>query len=331
MIYIYFTSMIVSFAVLFKSASFFVGGASSIAKILNIPKMIIGIVLVGLATTAPEFCVSVWAAFLGHPEIALGNAVGSVICDDGIALALAAILTPAVILVNCRILKAVGIFLVSIDVLAYYLARNGIFGRIEGFLLIIILCIYYIFILKNRNYIFDKNSQNNNESSGGNKDKFPHLVKAQLKQPALLFLAGLSGVIVTSYIIVWAAKNIALYFSISETAIGLTIIAIGTSLPEISTCITAALRREGEIAVGNILGADILNILWIIGVASIVRPIKVELNVINFSFPYMILIVITMLVSMRIGCRLGKMKGFILLGLYILYLFLTICLFGGVN
>jgi cation:H+ antiporter len=108
----------------------------------------------------------------------------------------------------------------------------------------------------------------------------------------------------------------------------LTIIAIGTSLPEISICVTAALKGEGEIAVGNIIGADILNVLWIIGVSSIVNPIKVELNIINFAFPFMILIVITMLVAMRIGCRIGKMKGFILFGLYILYLFLTLKFFA---
>jgi len=91
--------------------------------------------------------------------------------------------------------------------------------------------------------------------------------------------------------------------------------------------VTAALKGEAEIAVGDIIGADILNILWIIGVASIVQPIKVDLEVINFTFPYMILIVAVMLASMRIGCRLGKIKGIILFGLYILYFFLTLHLF----
>ena len=108
MIYLYFFLLIISFAVLFKCADFFVDGASNIAVCLNIPKMVIGIVLVGLATTAPEFAVSVQAAFLGHPEIALGNAIGSVICDDGVALALAALIAPVAILVNCKMLKIAG-------------------------------------------------------------------------------------------------------------------------------------------------------------------------------------------------------------------------------
>ncbi|MFQ6110208.1 MAG: sodium:calcium antiporter, partial [Candidatus Aminicenantales bacterium] len=148
-----------------------------------------------------------------------------------------------------------------------------------------------------------------------------------LRKTLFLFLAGIIGVVIASRAAIWSSVNIARYFSISETVIGLTIIAIGTSLPEISTCITAALRGEGEIAVGDIIGADILNILWIIGVSSIVKPITVDLEVINFSFPYMILIVTVMLVSMRIGCRLNRVKGIVLFALYILYFYLTLRLF----
>ncbi len=326
MIYIYFAVLIVSFAILFKSAGFFVKGASSVAKVLNISKMVVGIVLVGMATTAPEFGASVIAAILGHPEIALGNAIGSVICDDGVALALAAIVAPTAILINYRILKTAGLFLISIDILAYVLARNGTIGRMEGILFLIILCLYFIFMLRKKRY---SNSKDDKEEDGlsAKEENLPASKLALLKKPVLLFSMGIIGVILTCRAVVWASVNIAEYFSVSKAIIGLTIIAVGTSLPEISTCVTAALKGEGEIAVGNIIGADILNVLWIIGVSSIANPIRVELKIINFAFPFMILIVITMLVAMRIGCRLGKMKGFILFALYILYLFLTIRLF----
>lgn len=326
MIYIYFAVLIVSFAILFKSAGFFVEGASSIARVLNISKMVVGIVFVGMATTAPEFGASVTAAILGHPEIALGNAIGSVICDDGVALALAAIVAPTAILINCRILKTAGLFLISIDILAYILARNGTIGRMEGVLFLIILCFYFIFVLRKQRYSVRKDDKERDGLS--EKEENPPALKlALLKKPIFLFAVGIIGVTLTCRAVIWASVNIAEYFSISKAIIGLTIIAIGTSLPEISTCVTAALKGEGEIAVGNIIGADILNILWIIGVSSIANPIKVELNIINFAFPFMILIVITMLVAMRIGCRIGKMKGFILFGLYILYLFLTLKFF----
>ena len=324
MIYLYFAALILSFAILFKCADWFVRGACSIAEVLNVPKMIVGIVLVGLATTAPEFFVSVIAAYLGHPEIALGNAVGSVICDDGIAMALAALIAPAAILINCRILKAVGIFLLSVDFLAFFLAKNGQIGRAEGLVFLLILVVYFIFMIRSQRSNVFRTGQDNERLD---KNLPLTLKKSQLKKPLLFFLAGIAGVIITSRVIVWSAVNVARFFRISEIIIGLTVVAIGTSLPEISTCITAALKREGEIAVGNIIGADILNILWIIGVASVVNPIKVEVEVVNFTFPYMILVVATMLIAMRIGCRLGKIKGLILVALYLIYIFLTISLF----
>lgn len=325
MIYVYFLAFILAFAVLFRSASLFVEGASGIAQVLNVPKIVIGIVLVGLATTAPEFGVSFIAAIMGQPEIALGNAIGSVICDDGVALALAALLAPAAIFVNCRLLKSIGAFLIAIDILAYALARNGSIGRLEGLLLILILCMYYVVVLRNQRR--NLRTRKEKESKTNGEEVSPQREKDALKRLAIRFLCGLFGVAATSFLIVWAARNIALHFSVSEIIIGSTIVAIGTSLPEISTCITAALKGEGEIAVGNIIGADILNILWIIGMASLANPIRVDLDIINFSFPFMIFIVVVMLASMKIGCRLGKVKGVILLGLYILYVVLILSIF----
>ncbi|MGD2245101.1 MAG: calcium/sodium antiporter [Candidatus Aminicenantes bacterium] len=326
MTYLYFAALIFSFFLLFKAADFFVAGASGIANIFRIPKLIVGIVLVSLATTAPEFGVSVIAAFLGNLEISLGNAIGSVICDDGLALALAAFLAPTAIFINCRILKLAALFLLSIDLLAYFLARNGVIGRLEGTLFVLILGVYFVFIIKNPRYRMDAVKENG-ELTPQLTRELAAAKKTELKKSILLFSSGVLGVILTSFVVNWSAVNIAESFSISETVIGSTIVAIGTSLPEIGTCVAAALRGEGEIAVGNILGADVLNILWIIGVASIVRPLQVELRVINFTFPYMILIVAVMLLLMRIGCRLGKVKGIILFFFYLVYVVLMALLF----
>jgi len=317
MVYLYVFALIISFVILFKSADFFVVGASGVANIFRIPKLIVGIVLVGLATTAPEFAVSVIAAILGNLEISLGNAIGSVICDDGIALALAAVLAPAPILINCRILKITGAFLLSIDVLVYLLVRNGLISRAEGILFVLILAGYFVFILKNPKYRTeplpvggeDRQSRKRNQSE-----------KDELRKSLLLMTGGISGVVATSFVVNWAAVNLAEHFSISETVIGSTIVAIGTSLPEIGTCVAAALRGEGEIAVGNILGADVLNILWIIGMASIIRPLHVSAEVISFTFPFMILVVLVMLILMRIRCRIWKAGGLVLFSLYLIYL-----------
>jgi len=326
MIYLYFVVLIASFAFLFKFACYFVDGAIGIAKVFNISKMVIGIVLVGMATTAPEFFVSVISAFKGKPEFALGNAIGSVICDDGVAMALAAVLAPAAILINCRLLKIVGIFLLAVDFLAYFLAWNGTIGRLEGVSFVLILILYYFFVARRKDLSFEQDNLRGKNTEKEREDS-KSFVRSQLKRPILKFFLGLTGVLATSHIVVWSAERIAVYFSVPEIIIGLTVLAIGTSLPEISTCITAALKGEGEIAVGNIIGADILNVLWIIGVSSIVNPIRVDVDIINFTFPFMILIVATMLGGMRIGCRIGKLKGFILFGLYIIYIFLMLKLF----
>jgi cation:H+ antiporter len=324
MVYLYIIALIFSFAVLFKAADYFVAGAVGIADIFKIPKLIVGIVLVGLATTAPEFAVSIIAAILGNLEISLGNAIGSVICDDGVALALAAVLAPVPILINCRILKITGMFLLSIDILAYLLLRNGVIGRAEGLLFVLILVVYFVFILKNPRYRVELIQEGKGGRLGGDRSQSE---KDELRKSLLLMLGGISGVIAASFVVNWAAVSLAVHFSISQTVIGSTIVAIGTSLPEIGTCVAAALRGEGEIAVGNILGADVLNILWIIGVASIIRPLQVGTEVIHFTFPFMIFVVLVMLISMRIRCRLGKIKGVILFSLYLIYLVFMMTLF----
>lgn len=323
MIYLAFAAFIISFVILFKCADFFVDGACGIADLMKAPKIFVGVVLVGLATTAPEFVVSVAAAFKHHPEIALGNAIGSVICDDGIALGLAAIIAPTVIMVNCRFIKAIGIFLLAVDFFAYFLARNGTLGRLEGAALVLVLVVYFILLFKNKYFRYNSDHC---AVPAPVQCKDP-VNRHHLKKPLLLFLAGLVGVIISGNVIVEAAVYIARHFRLSEIIIGSTVIALGTSLPEISTCITAARKGEGELAVGNIIGADVLNILWIIGVSAIVRPIQVDLNVINFAFPFMILIVTVMLAGMRWGCRLGKPKGVVLIVLYFIYIILTLKLF----
>jgi len=322
----YFSALVVSFVVLFKCADFFIEGSVGMAHIFNIPKLIVGIVFVGLATTAPEFAVSVQAAFLGHPEIALGNAIGSVIADDGIALALAGILASTAIVVNCRVLRIIGSFLLAIDFFAYLLVMNGKISRVEGMILLGLLVLYFLVIIfmqkKKKGFLPVSEEQVAAEEHYSDKNR-----TRMIRKYIYYFIGGIIGVVITSRVIIWAAVHISRYFSISETVIGLTVIAIGTSLPEISTALTAAVKGEGEIAVGNILGADVLNILWIVGMSAVVRPINVEIEVIRFTFPYMILIVTIMLVSMRIGCRFNRIKGVILIFFYMVYLFWTLKFF----
>ena len=322
-VFVHFVVLIGAFVILAKSADVFVDSAVGIADTLRVPKMIIGIVLVGFATTAPEFAVSVQSAYLGHPEIALGNAVGSVLCDDGVAMALAAILAPTPILIDRKILKTAGILLIVIYLVSYIMALSGTFSRYEGAILVVILAGYICFLLVTT--IRGKNQGSVRENTIVEEAPRQSSVSPDksLRRLSVYFVLGLAGVVISSRLIIWSCLHIADYFRIPEIVIGLTIIAIGTSLPEIGTCIAAARKGEGEIAVGDIIGADILNILWIIGASSMVNPIHVSRNIVHFMFPWMFLIVGTMLVSMRINYRIGKPKGMILLSLYAIYLVMT--------
>ncbi len=309
--------------VLAKCASWFVDGAVGIAEYLNVPKMLIGIVLVSLATTSPELAVSVLSALEGHPEMALGNAVGSVIVDDGVALPLGVLVAGTPILINPYLLRTTGIFLIVVDLAAYAMAFDGRLGRAEGGVLLLLFVAYTVFAYVTR--------RRSSEAEGNRLEELQEIEASiegrGLGMLLLWFCVGLVGVMISSHFIVGSAVAIASELGVSEAVVALTVIAIGTSLPEIATGVTAARGGHGEIVVGNILGADILNICWIAGASAVVNPLVVAPKVIHFSFPAMLAIVLAMLVMMRTGHRLTRIEGFVLLAVYGVYLTLTGILF----
>ncbi|MDA0745390.1 MAG: calcium/sodium antiporter [bacterium] len=309
----------VCFLVLTKCASWFVDGAVGIAEYLNVPKMLIGIVLVSLATTSPELAVSVMSALSGNPEIALGNAVGSVIVDDGVALGLGALLATSPILVNPYLLRTTGIFLIVVDVLAYVMVFDGTLDRLEGGVLVALFVVYMVFAYTTRKRSIAA------ESALDELAEIEEAVAGRgLGMLMVWFGVGLVGVLIASHFIVESSVAIADHFEVSKALIGLTVVAIGTSLPEIATAVTAARKGHGGIVVGNILGADILNICWIAGASALVNPLVVSTKVIHFSFPAMLIIVITMLVLMRTRHSLSRSEGLVLLGTYAVYLGLMV-------
>jgi K+-dependent Na+/Ca+ exchanger related-protein len=305
-IYMAFPALIIAIVILAKAADWFVEGAVGLSHILHLPKILVGIIVIGLATTAPELMVSVISAFQGKPEIALGNAVGSVICDDGLALSLAVIISASPILVTRNIFKITAVFLIVIDIVAYVMCWDGTLGRGEGILLVGLFAVYamvMIFIKKH-------------------KDKEIIAKKKEITNSkiVLLFCLGMVGIYIASRIIVSSAVFVAYYFHVPEAVIALVMVALGTSIPEVATCITAARKGEGGIAVGNILGADILNICWVAGVSAIVNPLAVGTKMTHFMFPSMLVIVFVMLGLIAINYRLERWKGGALLIMYILFL-----------
>ena len=300
--------MVLSFALLAKCADYLVEGAIDIARYLRAPPILIGIVIVGIGTTAPELAVSVTAALSGSPEVALGNAVGSVIYDDGLALPMAALFAPAAIAIDRVVLRSAALFLITVDLVAWYMAADGTLARVEGGALVGLFVLYLIYSFWEQKR---RPRAELDEEETARRSRW--LV-------ALLFGGGLAGVVVSSHLIVAATPVVAGALGLPDVVIGLVVVALGTSIPEIATCIAAARKGQGALAVGNILGADILNICWIAGASAVANPLRVAPDIINFMFPAMIGVVLVMLGLMRHGHRLQRWKGVVLLALCGVYL-----------
>ncbi|NKB72832.1 MAG: calcium/sodium antiporter [Candidatus Latescibacteria bacterium] len=300
--------MAISFVILAKSADWLVDGAIEIAQKLHAPPILIGIVIVGIGTTAPELAVSVTAALQDKAGMALGNAVGSVIYDDGLALPLAILLAPVPILIEKRVLKAAAIFLIVIDLLAYAMAWDGVLSRGNGLVLVGCFVGYLLYTYWDQKRSPKPLDLEEAEEGAGTLGM------------TLFFVGGLVGVLASSHWIVQATPAVGRQLGIPDEVVALVLVALGTSIPEVATCIIAARKGAGSLAVGNILGADILNICWIAGASAVANPLKVSTDVINFMFPAMLIVVLSMLALMFHGYKLEKWKGGVLLGLCAAYL-----------
>ena len=301
--------MAMAFVVLAKCADWFVDGAVELARRLRAPPMLIGIVIMSLGTTAPELAVSVNAALSGQAEFALGNAVGSVIYDDGIALPLAALLAPVPIAIDRSVLRSTAIFLIAVDLVAYGLCFDGTLSRPEGLVLVAGFLGYLYFL-----YWEQKRRNRSGETAESTSDQPPS------NRRIILFFLGLIGVIISSDWIVSAAPVVAVGLGVPDIVVALTMIALGTSIPEVASCVVAARKGQGSLAAGNILGADVLNICWIAGASAVVNPLTVSTEVIHFMFPAMLVMVFSMLGLMRMGYQLQRWKGLVLLILCVTYL-----------
>lgn len=308
-----FIILLLSFVVLAKSADIFVDSSVVIAYHLKIPKLVIGLVLVSLATTAPELAVSSISAIKGHPEIALGNAIGSVICDDGIALALAGLFAASPIMVLPTVMKSSGLFLlVVMFLISIFIFIDNSLSAYEGIILLI-LFIGYIYYL----YVAHKNGKlkNDFEAPEENKSELCNYWKVISK-----FILSLFLLVIFSDLLISSTTSIARAMNIPEVIIALTLIAFGTSVPEIASCISAAKKGHGDLAVGNIIGADIFNICWVAGISSMFNTLTLTPKQVYFALPAMLVIASAMLIMLRWKYNLNKTKSIVLLLIYLIYL-----------
>lgn len=252
--------LLVGFALLIKGADFFVDGASSIARSLKIPSIVIGLTLVSMGTSAPEAAVSITAGLSGNSDIALGNVIGSNIFNLLAVIGCAALLrfVPS----PSSIIKRDLPINIGITLLLILFMIDGSIGRINGLILFAGIVLYMIFLVRD--------SMKNRVEETPDKEIMPVL------KSIFFVVAGLTAVIIGGQLVVNNASTIARSLGMSNTLVGLTIVAIGTSLPELVTSVIAAKKGDSGIALGNAVGSCIFNVLFILGSASILTPIHVD-------------------------------------------------------
>ncbi|WP_430737920.1 calcium/sodium antiporter [Psychrobacter sp. VH5] len=268
-------AVLIGLAILVWSADVFIDGATALAKKLNVPSFLIGVIILGLGTSAPEMVVSVLAALEGSPELALGNAYGSNIINIALVLGATALISP--IIIHKGIIKRDLPILFIITALAAWQLRDGQLSIVDGLvllaLLVVVLGIQIVLSVRegsshkvDDNKIVEHRAVDDALSAA---DSEPSLLRGL----SALFL-GLTMLVASSRAIVWGAVELATLWGLSELIIGLTIVAVGTSLPELVASLSAARKGEHDMALGNIIGSNIFNTLGVVGLAAVIAPIS---------------------------------------------------------
>ena len=262
------------FTMLIKGADFFVDGSSGIASRFGIPQLVVGLTIVAMGTSAPEAAVSISAALKGNAGITVGNVAGSNILNILIILGLTAFLTKKIVPVASSTIKYEMPFMIVITLMLLWMGYVGNqVTRLEGAGLWVVFLLYLFYLLKMAKKGVDKNSEDDEgEILGRGRDK-------KERSMAMLFwftIVGLALIVIGSSVTVDAATAIARIIGLSEGFIGLTIVALGTSLPELFTSVSAARKGSADIAIGNIVGSNIFNILFVVGTSALITPVVFE-------------------------------------------------------
>lgn len=308
--------LVVGLALLVISSNYFIEGAANVALRYKVSPLIIGVLIIGFGTSSPEIIVAIIASLEGNPGLAIGNAVGSNITNIGLVLGITALIAPLV--VKSSVLRREFPILIIVTGFGLALIMDHRLGAIDGIILLTTLvAILGWMVYTNRNI-----STNDPLTQDINKelDELPKLSK--LTSFSYLFI-GLVFLIISARMMVWGAVEIAEFFEVPDLIIGLTIIAIGTSLPELAAAITAALKNEVDLMIGNILGSNLFNILAVLAVPAILAPSLIDVEVLKRDYPIMLFFTIAMLLVAlpRKGSpAISRVEGGLMLTLFTAYL-----------
>ena len=309
----YIIALILGFIVLLWGADRFVEGAANIARNFGVSPLIIGLTIVGLGTSAPEILVSAQAAFDNSPALGIGNAIGSNIANIGMVLGITLLVTP--LTVNSDTFKREFPILATVTVLALILLWDQHLGYSDG----IVLLAGFVITLFGMASLAIKSSKS---SASENKFDSEYSQPIMATKIAILnFIVGLFALLIGSKALVWGATGISVILGVSELIIGLTIVAIGTSLPELAASVVSALKNQHDIAIGNILGSNVFNILAVLAMPALIMPSATDNALLQRDFAVMALLFIMLFVFARFGKagRIGRSAGTLMLLVYITY------------
>lgn len=308
--------ILIGFALLIKGADFLVDGASNIAKKFHIPEIIIGLTIISIGTSMPELFVSITSALDGYSDMAIGNVVGSNICNMLLILGVSAIIRSIAFKRETRLIEIPMCLVITIIFITICNVGQDV-TKLEGIILIVLFALFIIYtiVMAFKGEKFDKEDNEQEEKE---------LIKYKKNSIIIDILYIILGIIALKLggdLTVNNAVNIAELFNLSEKIISITILAIGTSLPELVTSVSAAIKGKSDIAIGNILGSNIFNMLLIIGVSSVIKPIVYN---VSYNKEMIILILATILLSLfpliPPKNKMSRMNGAVYLVLYIGYM-----------
>ena len=296
--------------VLYFGAEWLVRGSARLAASLGVSPIVVGLTVVSMGTSAPELVISVMASLGGSYDLAVGNVMGSNLANVGLVLGISAVIKP--LRVSARVVTREVPVMILITVLLLPLIWNEHIGRLEGVALVTMLVAYNAYVLRSAKTEDDPAPDDYEEFSKGAVGPYSWTAARDIG----LIFAGVAGLLLGAFAIRESALALAESMGISELVIGLTLVSIGTSLPELATCAVAAFRQEADIAVGNILGSNVFNIAGVLGVTSIISPLEVSSEVLRAGYPAVVIITILMMPIVRLNLQIRRREGFVLLGAY---------------
>ena len=303
--------VVLGVGVLYYGAEWLVRGSARLAASLGISPIVVGLTVVSFGTSAPELVVCTVAALGGNPDLAIGNVLGSNLANIGLILGLTAVVRP--LDVQARVVWREMPLMLLVTAALYPLLWDLRLSRGDGVILLIALTGYLVFVF-----------QSVGDEAPEILDEYEDFMKAStaggslLRAPDVLWvLAGSAGLVLGGYCIVEGAVQVATTLGVSQVVIGLTVVAIGTSLPELATSVVAAARQEADIAVGNVIGSNIFNVAAILGTTSILAPIPIPESILYRELPAVVLMSLLLFPVLRSGWRIRRWEGAILLAAYV--------------